>query len=57
MIIVDRYDGSRESWQASLLETATQVIKEFSNQVSWRFQNPETFQWIELIHPAKFEVR
>ena len=50
-------DGSKESWQASLFEIATDVIKEFSDQVSWRFQNLERFQWIELIHPAKFEER
>ncbi len=32
-------------------------MEEFSNQVSWRFQNLEKLGWIELVHPAKFEER
>ena len=46
-------DGSKESWQASLLETATQVVKEFSNQVSWEFQNLEKFQPKSVISKSK----
>ncbi len=48
-------DGSENSWRNLLINVATRVSREFSDQLSWRFENLQKFKWMEIIHPMEFE--
>ena len=50
-------DGSQESWKESLTNLGKDIIAKFSEQLSWRFENLSRFEWMNLIHPTKFEER
>ena len=47
-------NGSQQSWKHTLSIVAGKICSEFSNQVSWRFQNIDKFKWMDIIHPSKF---
>ena len=47
-------NGSQESWKQTLCIVQERICTEFSEQISWRFQNLEKFKWMDLVHPSKF---
>ena len=46
-------NGSQESWKQIVCIVLERICTEFSNQISWRFQNLEKFTWMDLVHPSK----
>ena len=50
-------DGSQESWKDSLTKLDDKIVAKFTEQLDWRFANLSKFQWINLVHPTKFDER
>ena len=50
-------DGSQESWKDSLTKLGDEIVVKFKEQLDWRFANLSKFQWINLVHPTKFDQR
>ena len=50
-------DGSRNTWKNRLSSVSQLVVSKFSAELQWRFANLEKFEWMDLIHLAKFEER
>lgn len=48
-------DGTQESWKHSLINFENEIVNMFCDQLSWQFSNLAKFQWMDLIHSAKFE--
>ena len=47
---------TRGGWRQSLQRVAANLTQEFSEQIRWRFENLTKFKWIDLVHPAKFDL-
>ena len=50
-------DGSRNTWKNRLSSVSQLVVSKFSAELQWRSANLEKYEWMDLIHPAKFEER
>eukprot|EP00794_Sanderia_malayensis_P010108 gene10108-11143_t len=50
-------NGSQEDWKQKLCGVAVRICVEFSEQIAWRFENLEKFNWMDLIHPSKIATR
>ena len=50
-------DGSQESWRSTLTKLGKEIVGKFTEQLDWRFANLSKFQWMNLVHPSKFNER